>query len=350
MRGLTLFIGLVIVAAFGFAIYLLLEAVPPAPSPVASRPPAISQAVVTKEKPPEVTSLPPQAKPPARTPVTPLPAPPADVRPLNPAAEVTTAPAPTPESIVENIQPRTTRTSLPRVSKGHAYAGLPVDIGGSRSLELLINRAYTVGYEEARRNPAWSAYPLPAEVLPQRFPRPSRFRVDTRTRAAVRHDDYTGSGYDRGHLAPNYAIATRFGSAAQEETFLMTNVMPQTPNLNQGPWRALEATLADRTAPAAKEIWVVVGPVYAGSTSRLRSGSVIPTACFMVIADETPNGPRFQAFLAPQSASRQADFRSFLVSVQAVERATGLDFHHELPDDLEVALEKYPTPYWLDLN
>jgi endonuclease G len=70
----------------------------------------------------------------------------------------------------------------------------------------------------------------------------------------------------------------------------------------------------------------------------------------MVIADETPNGPRFQAFLAPQSASRKSDFRTFLVSVKAVERATGLNFHHELPDDLEAALEKNPAPYWLDLN
>ena len=348
MRGLSLLIGFVIVAAFGFAIYLLLETVPPAPTPEVSRPPVIAQPVTTKEKPSEVTPSPKGAAQPAPTPVVPLPAPPAVDLPVNSQPKI--EPPPAPAAVVESIQPKPTPFSLPKISKGHAFAGLPLDTGRSRGLTLLVNRAYSVGYEEARRNPAWSAYRLPAEVLPQRFPRPTRFRVDTRTRAAVRHDDYTGSGYDRGHLTPNYAIATRFGSIAQEETFLMSNVIPQAADLNQGPWRALEATLADRTAPAAKEIWVVVGPVYSGSTSRLSSGSVIPTGCFMVIADETPTGPRFQAFLAPQAASRRADFRTFLVSVQAVERASGLNFHHELPDDLEVALEKNPTPYWLDLN
>ena len=349
MRWLSLLIGMVIVAAFGFAIYLLLETVPPAPTPEVSRcPPVVAQPPTTKEKPPEVTSLPKSATQPAPTPAAPLPVPPAVDLPVNPQPKIEPPPAPAP--VVESIQPKPTPFSLPKISKGHAYAGLPLETGSSRGLKLLVNRAYSVGYDEERRNPAWSAYQLPAEVLPQRFPRPTRFRVDTRTRAAVRHDDYTGSGYDRGHLTPNYAIATRFGSLAQEETFLMSNVIPQAADLNQGPWRLLEATLADRTAPAAKEIWVMVGPVYSGSTNRLRSGSVIPASCFMVIADETPTGPRFQAFLAPQTANRKSDFRTFIVSVQTVERATGLNFHHELPDDLEVALEKNPTPYWLDLN
>jgi len=349
VRRLSLLIGIVIVAAFGFAIYLLLETVPPAPTPgVSPNPPVIAQPVTTKEKPSEVTSLPKRTTQPAPTPLAPLPVAPAVDLPVNPQPKL--APPPAPAAVQESTQTQPNTFSLPKISKGHAFAGLPVETGPSRGLRLLVNRAYSVGYDEERRNPAWSSYRLPAEVLPQRSPRPTRFRVDTRTRAAVRHDDYTASGYDRGHLTPNYAIATRFGSMAQEETFLMSNVIPQAADLNQGPWRALEATLADRTAPAAKEIWVVVGPVYSGPTNRLRSGSVIPTNCFMVIADETPNGPRFQAFLAPQSASRKSDFRTFLVSVQAVERATGLNFHHELPDDLEAALEKNPAPYWLDLN
>ncbi len=56
--------------------------------------------------------------------------------------------------------------------------------------------------------------------------------MDTLTIAKVTHNDYTHSGYDRGHMAPNYAIATRYGQEAQKETFLMSNIVPQLGNLN----------------------------------------------------------------------------------------------------------------------
>jgi endonuclease G len=204
-----------------------------------------------------------------------------------------------------------------------------------------------VGYDETRRNPAWSAYRLPAETLPQRCPRPSRFRADPRTRGRVRHEDYTNSGYDRGHLTPNHAIATRFGAVAQEETFLMSNILPQDPDLNQGPWRELEAALADRAAPACEEIWVTVGPAYLGGTRRLSSGSAVPDAFWMVVADETALGPRLQAFLMSQSTPRGADFRRYVTSVDRVERAARLDLFHELPDAEEERLEAETPPVWI---
>jgi endonuclease G len=221
-------------------------------------------------------------------------------------------------------------------------------VGYPNPLTTLVNRAYTVGYDESRRNPAWSSYRLPAEVLPQRFPRPSRFRTDGRTRAQVRHEDYTGTGFDRGHLTPNHAIATRFGAAAQEETFLMSNIIPQASDLNQGPWRELEATLAERTAIAAREIWVTVGPAYRGASRRLASGSTVPTDCWMTVADETARGPRLQAFLMSQSTGRSADYRRFVTSVDAVERAAQLDLFHELPDALEKRLEAETPALWID--
>ncbi len=284
---------------------------------------------------PEARPAPPQVPP--REPAPPAP-------PVPPPRPAEPAPAPTREPEPNPVAP----TPPARPSVGHAYAGLPRAAGYPHPLTLLVNRAYSVGYDETRRNPAWSAYRLPAETLPQRFPRPSRFRADARTRAQVRHEDYSGSGYDRGHLAPNHAIATRFGAAAQEETFLMSNIIPQAPDLNQGPWRELEAALAERTAAACREIWVTVGPAYLGGNRRLASGSAVPDACWMTVADETPRGPRLQAFLMSQSTARSADFRRFIVSVDAVERAARLDLFHELPDALENRLEAEMPADWVD--
>ncbi len=301
--------------------------------------------VPAREASPAPARVPPRAAlDPAPTPAAPVAPEPA--KPVQPPEPIPVPVTPPPVAAAGPTRPAEPQQAP--LSRGHAYAGLPRAAGYPNALSLLVNRAYTVGYDEARRNPAWSAYRLPAEALPQRFPRPSRFRADARTRAQVRHDDYTGTGYDRGHLTPNHAIATRFGATAQEETFLMSNIIPQAPELNQGPWRALEATLADRTAVAAGEIWVTVGPAYRAGTRRLAAGPAIPTDCWMVVADETPRGPRLQAFLMPQSTPRSADFRRFVTSVDAVERAAQLDLFHELPDATENRIEAETPPVWID--
>ena len=286
---------------------------------------------------------------PAAAPSRPAPRPRETMPPAKPA-EIAPGPAPAQPAPAAPVRaepvPAQPEPARP-ISRGHAFAGLPRPAAYPNPLVTLVNRAYTVGYDETRQNPAWSAYRLPAETLPERYPRPSRFRADPRTRAAIRHEDFTGSGYDRGHLAPNHAIGTRFGATAQEETFLMSNVIPQSPELNQGPWRELEAALADRAAPACEEIWVVVGPAYGGSPRRLASGPAIPESCWMLVADETPRGPRFQAFLMMQFAPRSADYRRYVTSVDRVERATGLDFFHELSDAEEDRLEAETPACWI---
>jgi endonuclease G, mitochondrial len=228
------------------------------------------------------------------------------------------------------------------------YAGKPVPTSYPNSITVLENTAYVVGYDETRENPAWVAYRIPARTVPGDFPRPKHFQTDSRTRAQVTHDDYTGTGYDRGHMAPNLAIASHFGEQAQKETFLMSNVVPQRGDLNQGPWRLLEETLSSVTAPADGVIWVVTGPIYDNQPQHLRAGNEIPDAFFMAIADETPNGPRLQAFILPQSAPRRADFRAYRTSVDEIEKETGLNFFTELPDTQEEQLESDTAPYWLE--
>lgn len=263
------------------------------------------------------------------------------------AKELVAPPQPTsvpPPQVSESNQKSYTVGSYGQI---FTYAGKPVPTTYPNSITVLENTAFVVGYDEKRENPAWVAYRIPAQTLAGKFPRPTRFLTDTRTHARVTHDDYTGTGFDRGHMAPNLAIASRFGEQAQRETFLMSNVVPQKGDLNQGPWRLLEETLASVTAPADGEIWVVTGPIYDNHPEQLKAGNEIPDAFFMAVADETPNGPRFQAFILPQSTPRKADFRAFRTSVDEVEREAGLDLFSELPDSIETSLESVAAPYWL---
>ena len=119
------------------------------------------------------------------------------------------------------------------------YGGLPNATSYGHPVIVLTNIGYLSGYCEAHRNPAWVSFSISSITVGSTAKRPSRFITDTRTRSAS-HQDFTNSGYDRGHMAPNYAIATRYGQEAQRETFFMSNISPQSRELNQIWWRLLE--------------------------------------------------------------------------------------------------------------
>ncbi len=124
-------------------------------------------------------------------------------------------------------------------SEVRVYGGLPNAAGYGHPVIVLTNIGYLSGYCEGRRNPAWVGFSLSSITVGSTAKRPTKFLADPRTANRVAHDDFTHSGYDRGHLAPNYAIGTRYGAEAQRETFYLSNIVPQSPNLNRIWWRLL---------------------------------------------------------------------------------------------------------------
>jgi endonuclease G len=230
---------------------------------------------------------------------------------------------------------------LPEGMRGdRAYAGYPSQ--GFKlfdRVELLENRGYTVGYGESRKDPLWAAYRLFDVPRLEAGSRPSRFKVDARTKAQVSHDDYVNSGYDRGHMAPNYGIATRYGREAQLETFLMSNVIPQTPSVNRNIWKDLEHRVAVQYGRYFAEVWVVTGPIFDGDSPQLASGVSIPSAYYKIIADENDGQLRTLAFVVEAKCPPYTRIKTRLTSIDEIERRTGLDFLPALPDDQEQALE-----------
>lgn len=123
----------------------------------------------------------------------------------------------------------------------HAPLGLPVDLTYPGEIQILANDWWVTGWDAANRTPVWVAYQLPAvPALLESGERPGRFFVDDRV-PSPEHGDYTRSGFDRGHLVPNHAMAALRGREAQLATFATTNIAPQPPAHNRGPWRLLEA-------------------------------------------------------------------------------------------------------------
>lgn len=220
---------------------------------------------------------------------------------------------------------------------------------------IFRNEGFMVGYSDLRGNPLWVSYqitPVPADA--RYYDRPQRFSSDWRNLTRIGHDDYHRSGYDRGHMAPNYAISRLYGKTAQLDTFLMTNITPQKPRLNQKLWQRLEEVEIDYFTKQFSTIWVFTGPIFDSKIERLASSPwvEIPDAFYKIYAafpDGKASTPKILAFIVPQGVRGTEPLDRFLASVDEVEKKTGFDFFHQLEDDLEEKLEASiePAPWKL---
>lgn len=209
---------------------------------------------------------------------------------------------------------------------------------------IFRNNAYMVGYSDIKGNPLWVVYKLTSlsENTPH-LKRPESFSADWRNLGLITSSDYTNSGYDRGHMAPNHAISLLYGKQAQVETFLMTNITPQKPSLNQKFWQRLEEMELDSFAPKFKEVWVYTGPLFDEKTTRLKSSYFveIPDAFYKIYVGVEANGTlKTLAVIVPQNAKANDRMEKYLVSIDEVERRSGFDFLHRLEDTMEGRLEK----------
>jgi endonuclease G len=237
------------------------------------------------------------------------------------------------------------------------YQGEPKATSWSMNtwFRTLRNHGFIVGYSDVRGNPLWVEYALhPVDESVASLPRPSKFTKDWRAINRIDHNSYTKSGYDRGHNAPNYAMSHLYGKDGQSDSFLMTNISPQKPRLNQQFWRRLEETEIKNFTKLADKVWVITGPMFTGSTERLSSSwrVEIPDAFYkMYITEAKPNQPsKVLAFIVPQTIKGNESLSQFVTSIDTIEAQTGLDFFSDLDDVIEDRLEASVEPQAWDLQ
>ncbi len=234
-------------------------------------------------------------------------------------------------------RPSMSYMGLPQVESGIATQGWS---------HVLRNEGYMLEYSEKLANPLWVTY----RVTEQHFKsgkRPRGFKVDWRSIASINHSDYTRSGYDRGHMAPNYVIASRYGKTAQHETFLMTNITPQKPKLNQKSWQRLEEVIANDFSKWHGDFWVVTGPIFSENPKIIKNSQVaIPQAFYKILIKPTiAEQPAIAlAFVFPQNAKANENLMSFVTSVDDIEQQTGIDFFSKFEDNFEAVLEADKAP------
>ena len=231
-----------------------------------------------------------------------------------------------------------------RVCFGIPRAAEVTDIG--RAALLLHNAGFDTGYSEFFGNPLWVAYRLSPPDYPAPGSRPEDgFRRDDRSLRAVGPGAFSGTGYQRGHLAPNYAMYRVHGPEAQRDSFLMTNVSPQRPRLNQKAWQRLEEVIMDHLLPRNGPLCVLTGPVFDAAPEVLHSGVAVPAAFYKILVTRSSR-PRVLAFLVAQDVTGHEPLDLFVTTVDEIEGLTGLDFLHVLEDPIETSIERAEPVGW----
>ncbi|CAN5362781.1 hypothetical protein BH20ACI1_BH20ACI1_01500 [soil metagenome] len=211
---------------------------------------------------------------------------------------------------------------------------------------LMENRFYTLSYNREKSLTNWVAWWLTRYDLGETL-RQDDFRPDNRLPADWTHitpSDYSRSGFDRGHLAPS---ADRSNSLdANSSTFLMTNISPQTPDLNQGPWKKLE-NYSRSLARRGGTLYIIAGQ-YGNLRGKIKNKITVPTNFWKIIVVMPPNSDfssinsdtRIIAVDMPNvSGIKNKNWREYRTTVRDLEQKNGYNFFSNLPQNLQNALE-----------
>jgi endonuclease G len=211
---------------------------------------------------------------------------------------------------------------------------------------LMEKPQYSLSYSRDNGGPNWVSWHLDSSWLGS-TPRQDDFRADTTLPTGwyrVQATDYSGSGFDRGHMCPS---ADRTVSVtANSATFLMTNMIPQLPANNQGVWANLES-YSRTLVSQGNELYIISGGH--GLQFFIANGHVaVPAQTWKVIivlpvgsndVSRVTTSTRTIAVVMPNSGTIGSDWRAYRVSVDQVEAITGFDFFSNVSSGIQAVVE-----------
>ena len=152
----------------------------------------------------------------------------------------------------------------------------------ARQAQPICREAYLVAYDAPVKIPAYVAYTL----LPQNalgcFPRTNAFVADQSLGGTgARPDDYAGTGYDKGHAAPDGDLS--WSQIVEYESFLMTNMYPQHGSLNRGIWKLLETSVRGWAVQQNQSFTIFVGAFYGAGDGTIGNGVIVPHGYYKIV-------------------------------------------------------------------
>lgn len=219
----------------------------------------------------------------------------------------------------------------------------------SQPSQMVKYEGFSLSFNKKMHVPNWVVWELTGEEVAGTYPRKDNFRGDDNVAGSAEKWDYSYSGYDRGHMAP--AGDLKWSKKAMDESFYMTNMCPQAKSLNTGAWKRLEEKCR-QWATIDGSIIIVCGPVLTDPINEYIGDSrvAVPQRFFKVILSPYVDEPRGIGFIMPNSKV-PGGMQAAAVSIDEVERVTGLDFFSSLPDEIENKVESQcKFHYWSTLK
>jgi endonuclease G, mitochondrial len=243
----------------------------------------------------------------------------------------------------------------------HGRWGLPVAATPIPDEQLLVNREYVINYNRNLKIPLYATYVLRANDVVQAT-REKCFREDPRLDPAARSvlADYAEPVFDRGHLVPRADMNRSKG--VMINTFVLSNMMPQHDQFNQGIWETLESAVRSWAVDRGT-ILVFSGPVFDADANGARDpvGNVrrvpptnqlgLPTHFYKIVLNERPSGfVDAIAILLPHTDNevpkslpmdqKLAYLEDHIVSIDTIEARAGYKFFPEMPEVRQRAVKR----------
>ncbi len=226
--------------------------------------------------------------------------------------------------------------------KSSAYippkAEIPV-LQSKEKEQIIEHEGYTLSFNPTYKIANWVAYELTdQEVKTKKSNRFDKFLLDPAVKGGTAmNEDYTHTGYDRGHLVP--AGDMKWSAKAMRESFYLSNIIPQKPQLNRGIWKELEEQVRE-WAITDKRLLIAAGPVIRSNLKRLGKNRVaIPDTMYKVIVSPNGKNPQGIAFLFANKGYGNISLKTLAIPIDSVEKITGIDFFPALPDEIENKVE-----------
>lgn len=201
----------------------------------------------------------------------------------------------------------------------------------------LKHSGYAFVYNETHEQAKWVAYCLTKKETQGSLERSDHFVEDPMVKTGTAANaDYSKSGFDRGHLAP--AADMKWSELAMDESFYYSNMSPQLPAFNRGIWKKLEEQVRD-WAISLDSVLIVTGPILGESLPSIGANKVsVPKFYYKAILDFKGEHSKAIAFVLPNQGSK-APLMSFAITIDALEKLTGMNFFYQLEDHLEQSVE-----------
>lgn len=203
-----------------------------------------------------------------------------------------------------------------------SFFSLDVEVNCEDDCVFIKKEFFDICYNPETQVACWTRYRLTKDLIENKAKRPNGYFKDDKdlVEDKARNDDYTNSGYDRGHLVP--ADDMRYSEESVKSTFIITNVAPMKPEFNRGIWQKVENYASD-FVEGNQEAIIITGTLFEEEYETIGDKTKIGVPKYfwkIMISNYTE-----EAFLIPQEGW-VPELYNYKISLEELEEKTGLDF------------------------